>query len=47
MSWGTAVLGGILVFLVIGNIAVTIANKRLIKRRQKGHDHGGGPDRKV
>ena len=47
MSAGAAIMTGIVVFLIVGNIAVTIANKRLIKRRQRGNDHGGGTDRKV
>ena len=47
MSTGAVIMIGIVVFLIAGNIAVTVANRRLIKRRQRGNDHGGGPDRKV
>ena len=47
MSAGAVILGTILALLIIGNVLVTIANRRLIKRRQRENDHGGGPDRKV
>ena len=35
MSAGTAIMVGIVVFLIVGNIAVTIANRRMIKRRSR------------
>ena len=47
MSAGAVILGTILALLIIGNVLVTIANRRLIKRRHRGNDHGGGPERTV